>query len=61
MFQLNYDETLMPSTHFSVQPTLAYRPFRLMTVYPRKIVEDEQQSLQEAGLLNAAVAVKFDD
>jgi hypothetical protein len=51
----------MPSTHFSVQPTLAYRPFRLMTVYPRKIVEDEQQSLQEAGLLNAAVAVKFDD
>uniref|UniRef100_A0A914H2Q5 P97 cofactor p47 n=1 Tax=Globodera rostochiensis TaxID=31243 RepID=A0A914H2Q5_GLORO len=44
----------------SAEPSLAYRPFRLMTSYPTQPIEDEGLSVKDAGLLNATVLVKFE-
>ncbi|CAJ0928864.1 unnamed protein product, partial [Mesorhabditis belari] len=42
----------------SASPDLAFAPFRLMTTFPNKVIEDESQSLKDAGLINAVVVVK---
>uniref|UniRef100_A0A183BVQ9 UBX domain-containing protein n=1 Tax=Globodera pallida TaxID=36090 RepID=A0A183BVQ9_GLOPA len=44
----------------SAEPSLAYRPFRLMTSYPTQPIEAEELSVKDAGLLNATVLVKFE-
>lgn len=45
----------------AVQPALEYSPFRILTIYPRTEIEDEQQTLKYAGLINAAVTIKFEE
>ncbi|KAH7725393.1 UBX domain-containing protein [Aphelenchoides avenae] len=39
-------------------PSLEFQPFQLMTTFPNKVIENEQESLKDAGLINAVVVVK---
>jgi hypothetical protein len=47
------------NTIFSAVPDLAFQPFQLMTTFPNKVIEDENLSLKDAGLLNSVIVVKF--
>lgn len=49
------------NSFFRAEPSLAYRPFHLMTVYPSKLIDDEEVTVKDAGLLNATLQVKFEN
>lgn len=44
---------------YSSQPGAASRPYVLQTTFPSKDLQDEQQSVKEAGLLNSVVTIRY--
>ncbi|CAI5449473.1 unnamed protein product [Caenorhabditis angaria] len=42
----------------TAHPELLYQPFVIATTYPRKDIDDETQTLKDANLLNAALALR---
>ncbi|KAL3107080.1 hypothetical protein niasHT_019476 [Heterodera trifolii] len=60
--RLNQTHTVNQLRIFIVtaDPSLAYRPFRLMTSYPTQPIDDEGLSVKDAGLLNATFCRRMD-
>uniref|UniRef100_A0A8R1XUP9 NADH dehydrogenase [ubiquinone] 1 alpha subcomplex subunit 12 n=1 Tax=Onchocerca volvulus TaxID=6282 RepID=A0A8R1XUP9_ONCVO len=59
--QFNHNHTVGDIRNFLViaAPDYAFQPFNLMTTFPNKVIEQENTSLKEAGLLNAVIVVKL--
>lgn len=57
MLQLSAIPTV--TIFFSAAPHYAFQPFNLMTTFPNKVIEQENISLKEAGLLNAVIVAKL--
>uniref|UniRef100_A0A1I7USQ4 UBX domain-containing protein n=1 Tax=Caenorhabditis tropicalis TaxID=1561998 RepID=A0A1I7USQ4_9PELO len=43
----------------TARPDMIYQPFEMMSAYPPKVLLDENQTLKEANLLNAVIAVRI--
>uniref|UniRef100_A0A0R3S3F6 P97 cofactor p47 n=1 Tax=Elaeophora elaphi TaxID=1147741 RepID=A0A0R3S3F6_9BILA len=61
MGQFNHNHTIGDIRNFLViaAPDYAFQPFNLMTTFPNKVLEQENISLKEAGLLNAVIVAKL--
>jgi UBX domain-containing protein 1 len=57
----NQSHTIEAVRHFivSADPSMAYQPFQLMTSYPIAVIEKEEETLKDAGLLSASLTAKF--
>lgn len=43
----------------SAVPDLAFQPFNLMTTFPNRVIEEEDKTLADAGLLNSVILIKY--
>ncbi|KAL3982783.1 SEP domain family protein [Acanthocheilonema viteae] len=61
MGQFNRNHTVGDIRNFLIiaAPGYAFQPFSFMTIFPSKVIEHENISLKEAGLLNAVIIVKL--
>ncbi|VDK80050.1 unnamed protein product [Litomosoides sigmodontis] len=59
--QFNHNHTIGDIRNFLVNaaPDYAFQPFNLMTTFPNKVIEEENISLKEAGVLNAVIVAKL--
>jgi len=61
VLRINTTQTVERIRHFIIRarPSYAMAVFKLMTTFPNKELEDDQQTIQEAGLLNACVVQRL--
>uniref|UniRef100_A0AAF5PIF3 UBX domain-containing protein n=1 Tax=Wuchereria bancrofti TaxID=6293 RepID=A0AAF5PIF3_WUCBA len=59
--KFNHNHTVGDIRNFVViaAPDYAFQPFNLMTTFPNKVIEQENISLKDAGLLNAVIVAKL--
>uniref|UniRef100_A0A915PXM9 UBX domain-containing protein n=1 Tax=Setaria digitata TaxID=48799 RepID=A0A915PXM9_9BILA len=59
--RFNHNHTVGDVRSFLIMaaPVYAFQPFSLMTTFPNKVIEQENTSLKEAGLLNAVIVAKL--
>ncbi|KAK6111142.1 SEP domain family protein [Brugia pahangi] len=59
--KFNHNHTVGDIRNFVViaAPVYAFQPFNLMTTFPNKMIEQENISLKDAGLLNAVIVAKL--
>ncbi|VIO87436.1 Uncharacterized protein BM_BM7200 [Brugia malayi] len=59
--KFNHNHTVGDIRNFVIiaAPVYAFQPFNLMTTFPNKMIEQENISLKDAGLLNAVIVAKL--